>query len=128
MNSVESIPSDEADWTDRSDWSTLLSGSYPSELPPAEADGVQLVLVRAEAAERERDRLIEDVQHLRAQLDARREEIQRRDHAEAELRRLLLSAQQLAHELAQQLEQKALPMVTETPKKARWWNPGTWRR
>jgi 7-keto-8-aminopelargonate synthetase-like enzyme len=124
MSSLDYMPSDEAGWTDRSDWSTLLCGSDPSEMPPAAAESVQLVLARAEAAERERDRLIEDVRHLRAQLDAGREEIQRRDHAEAELRRLLLSAHQLARELAQQLEQKALPVgPAELPapmKRNRW--------
>jgi hypothetical protein len=124
MSSLEYIPSDEAGWTDRSDWSTLLCSSEPSEMPPAAAESVQLVLARAEAAERERDRLIEDVRHLRAQLDAGREEIRRRDHAEAELRRLLLSAHQLARELTQPNEKEALPRgLAESPgpaKRNRW--------
>jgi hypothetical protein len=87
---------------------------------------------RADLLEQERDHLrddrqrqAEEIAHFRAQLDRRGEGIQRRDHAEAELRRLLLSAQQLTHELAQQLEQKALPpgpVETLAPKgKVRWW-------
>jgi hypothetical protein len=59
-------------------------------------------------------------QQLQAQQDARRQEIERRDHAEAELRRLLLVSQQ---SLATAIEpQKALPPVVAPPR-ARWYWP-----
>lgn len=92
----------------------------------------------AAAWDRERDLLLDDrrrqdeeISHLRAQLDVRSQEIAHRDQAESELRRLLLTAQQLAHELAQQLEQKMLPPHIETPpetpnRRVRWWT--LWRR
>jgi len=91
----------------------------------------ELLAIRAQLAalEHERDTLAEHSDFLRQQLqareDARREELQRRDLAEAELRRLLLTAQN-ALQIA--LEQRALPAASsistvsdENPKRARWW-------
>jgi hypothetical protein len=65
----------------------------------------------------------QEIQQLRAQLEHRAQEIQRRDQAEAELRRLLLSSQQ---GLQMALERPMLPPAPDTqaktPKRARWWN------
>lgn len=82
---------------------------------------------RAELAEQERDLLrsnldhhAEEIAHLRAQLEQRARELERRDQAEAELRRLLLVSQQA---LQTAIEQRALPPHVEppTPKRTRWW-------
>lgn len=83
-----------------------------------------------------RDRLhdlIADNQFLRDQLRLRAVELERRDQAEAELRRLLLASQQA---LSLALERPMLPAAPEvlpvgntepaTPKQARWWAP--WKR
>lgn len=59
-----------------------------------------------------------DNEFLRAQLRQRAVEIERRDQAEAELRRLLLSSQQA---LTETLTLKALPPAPEEPpRRARW--------
>jgi excisionase family DNA binding protein len=83
---------------------------------------------KAALLQAERDRLLEHMGHLRAQLEVRAEELRRRDAAEGELRKLLLVSQQLAHELSQQLEQRALPPAPdpEPARRVRWWH--LWRR
>jgi hypothetical protein len=58
---------------------------------------------------------------LEEQLEHRAEELRRRDQAEAELRRLLLVAQQ---SLQTAIERAALPPATPiVPRKVRWWWP-----
>jgi hypothetical protein len=69
---------------------------------------------------------VEEIAHLRAQLNLRSDELIRRDQAEAELRRLLAQSQQMAAVLAQQLEQRALPPAVEAtapPRRVKWWWP-----
>jgi hypothetical protein len=69
----------------------------------------------------------EELQHLRSQLDVRAQELERRDVAEAELRRLLMASQQLAAQLGDQLAQKSLPAPDPEPaRRVRWWS--LWRR
>jgi hypothetical protein len=79
--------------------------------------------VRAEAAERQRDRLIADVEHLRAQLDVRAEELRRHQHAEEQL---MAALSQQNRVLTDMLETKMLPPAPEPPRKVRWWH--LWRR
>jgi hypothetical protein len=103
-----------------------VEGPGINEPTPALSE-LATVTQRADAAERERDRAEREVEFLRSQLDLRSLEIQRRDQAEVELRRLLLAAQQTAQTLAAQLEQKTLPPhnVTEVKRRIRW---AWWRR
>lgn len=62
----------------------------------------------------------EEIQHLRAQAE-------RRDRAEAELRRLMAALSEANRTLTGLLEQKALPPAREgTPRRVKWW--GWWRR
>jgi hypothetical protein len=72
-------------------------------------------------------RQAEEIAYLRAQLDVRAEELRRRDQAEAELRRLLLTSQQALQTV---LERPMLPAAPDpqppAPKRARWWSP--WRK
>jgi len=76
----------------------------------------------------ERDRLVDDMQHLRAQLDRRAEEAARQAAAEEQLRVMLMQLERTNAELAASLCQRALPPATENvidndsaPKKIRWW-------
>jgi hypothetical protein len=93
---------------------------------------------RAEMAERERDllreernhlraQLREDVQQLRAQLERRDEEINRRAIAEEQLRVMLMKLEATNAELAGALVVKALPPAPEVepPRRAKWWQ--LWR-
>lgn len=80
--------------------------------------------------ERERDQALREVDHLRAQLEVRTEELRRRDQAEEQLRVMLVRLEQTNAQLSSALVQKALPphvdTEPETPKKVRWW--ALWRR
>jgi hypothetical protein len=74
----------------------------------------------------ERDRLIGDVQYLRAQLEQRAEEVQRHAVAEEQLRVMLMKLEATNAEMTGALVQKALPPAeAEAPKKTRWWQ--LWR-
>jgi phytoene dehydrogenase-like protein len=80
------------------------------------------------SVERERDRLAEDVQHLREQLSVRAEELRRRDAAEEQLRHLMAALSQQNRVLTELLEQKSLPPAPdlEPVRRVRWWR--LWRR
>jgi hypothetical protein len=78
--------------------------------------------------ERERDQALREVDHLRAQLKRRDEEINRWAIAEEQLRVMLMKLEAANAELAGALVVKALPPapeVVETPKRTRWWQ--LWR-
>jgi hypothetical protein len=87
---------------------------------------------RAEAAERERDRLEEEVHFLRAQLHLAqsagevpflRDRLEQAHRSEEQLRVLLGQAQRTIQAMA---ERPALPPAPEAPRRVRWWAP--WRR
>jgi DNA-binding transcriptional MerR regulator len=101
------------------------AGSFHTETRPEPYHRAELAEQKASLLESERDRLREDLDHARAQLDARVEEIQRRDQAERELRAVLARLEMTNSELASALVQKALPPAPEIievqPRRVRWW-------
>lgn len=78
--------------------------------------------------ERERDQALREVEHLRAQLDQRAEEVQRHAVAEEQLRVMLMKLEATNAAMTGALVQKALPAPEEaTPRrKLRWW--ALWNR
>jgi hypothetical protein len=103
-----------------------VTGAMEGDMSPGDTgDGGDTGMARLVAAQES------EIAHLRVQLEQRALELERRDHAEAELRRLLLISQQA---LAAVVEPpKALPPAPEVSptgdrRQVRWWNPATWRR
>lgn len=98
------------------------SATHPLHLEPPELQALRAQLA---AVEHERDTLADHSDFLKQQLqareDARREELERRDQAEAELRRLLLVAQQSLAAMIERPMLSAADIQPETPKRARWW-------
>jgi DNA-binding transcriptional MerR regulator len=96
-----------------------------TEIDPEILRRAELAEQRAAMLESERDhlraQLQEDVQQLRAQLERRDEEINRRAIAEEQLRVMLMKLEATNAELAGALVQKALPPAPEPVRKARWW-------
>jgi hypothetical protein len=89
--------------------------------PQENVHRAELAEQRAALLESELVRSRDDVQQLRAQLERRDEEINRRAIAEEQLRVMLMKLDATNAELAGALVQKALPPAPEPVRKARWW-------
>jgi excisionase family DNA binding protein len=86
------------------------------------ATALKLAEQRAAMLESERDRLVTDMDHLRAQLEVRTHEIQQERTAGEQLRVMLMKLEATNAELAGALVVKALPPAPEeTPRRTRWW-------
>jgi hypothetical protein len=80
---------------------------------------------RAELAEQKAQLLESEVQHLRAQLEYRVQEIQQERTAGEQLRVMLCKLEATNAEFSGALIQKALPPAPEEKPRVRWWK--LWR-